>query len=182
MMTRDEFFRALLAAAKEAGADEAEAYFAEDESFRALATKGVIENYAVNTAGGLSLRVLKDGKMGSSFTEALDNDLNTSLAVTALYDVLKEKTTGKTKLALLAEFDSVLGLNLISASNALNAEKEKDVNGISPEDAPIIALINERTEAKKAKNYARADEIRRELSEMGITLIDTAEGTKFERA
>ena len=57
MMTRDEFFRALLAAAKEAGADEAEAYFAEDESFRALATKGVIENYAVNTAGGLSLRV-----------------------------------------------------------------------------------------------------------------------------
>ena len=121
-------------------------------------------------------------KLRSSFTEALDNDLNTSLAVTALYDVLKEKTTGKTKLALLAEFDSVLGLNLISASNALNAEKEKDVNGISPEDAPIIALINERTEAKKAKNYARADEIRRELSEMGITLIDTAEGTKFERA
>ena len=74
MMTRDEFFRALLAAAKEAGADEAEAYFAEDESFRALATKGVIENYAVNTAGGLSLRVLKDGKMGSSFTEALDEE------------------------------------------------------------------------------------------------------------
>ena len=91
MMTRDEFFRALLAAAKEAGADEAEAYFAEDESFRALATKGVIENYAVNTAGGLSLRVLKDGKMGSSFTEALDEEaipmlVKNALASAALID------------------------------------------------------------------------------------------------
>ena len=91
MMTRDEFFRALLRAAKEAGADEAEAYFAEDESFRALASKGQIDDYSVNTAGGVSLRVLKDGRMGSSFTEALDEEaipmlVNNALASAALID------------------------------------------------------------------------------------------------
>ena len=90
MMTRDEFFRALLRAAKEAGADEAEAYFAEDESFRALASKGQIDDYSVNTAGGVSLRVLKDGRMGSSFTEALDEE-----AIRLLKEGPKWKTRNK---------------------------------------------------------------------------------------
>ena len=91
MMTRDDFFRALLAAAKEAGADDAEAYFAETESFRVLAAKGEIEDYAVNKSGGVSLRVLKNGKMGSSYTEALDEEaidmlVKNALASAALID------------------------------------------------------------------------------------------------
>ena len=66
-MTRDEFFRALLRAAKEAGADEAEAYFAEDESFRALASKGQIDDYSVNTAGGVSLRNMWERRQATKF-------------------------------------------------------------------------------------------------------------------
>ena len=122
------------------------------------------------------------------FVEAMDNDLNTSLAVTALYDVLKAKTTDATKLALFADFDRVLSLDLIGHANALRAKQEeeaKKVNaapeGVSPELVQEVeALIVERAEAKKAKNYARADEIRKYLADKGITLIDSSAGTTYK--
>ena len=120
--------------------------------------------------------------LDGAFREALDNDLNTSLAVTALYDVLKSKTNDATKLALIKEFDKVLSLDLIGHAEALKkAEAEitpASADGITAEE--IEALIIERKEAKKAKNFARADEIRQYLSDKGITLIDTREGTTYK--
>ena len=118
------------------------------------------------------------------FTDALDNDLNTSLAVTALYDVFKLKTNDKTKLALIESFETVLDLGLIDAAKKLNEQKAKEAAeenaGIDPE---LLAYINEKIEArrsaKKAKNFAEADAIRDELLAKGITLLDTREGTKF---
>ncbi len=118
------------------------------------------------------------------FTDALDNDLNTSLAVTALYDVFKLKTNDKTKLALIESFETVLDLGLIPAANKLREEKNKaaaeENSGIDPE---LLAYINEKIEArkaaKKAKDFALADSIRDELLAKGITLLDTREGTKF---
>ncbi len=114
----------------------------------------------------------------ASFKAALDNDLNTSLAVTALYDVLKAPVSDAEKLSLLADFDRVLSLNLIEAAEKMRAE-----NAAPAADdetvAKIEALIAERLEAKKAKNYARADEIRAELTAMGVTLKDTPEGTTY---
>ena len=119
------------------------------------------------------------------FTDALDNDLNTSLAVTALYDVLKARTTPATKLALIADFDRVLDLGLIAAAEKVKKESEprEEDDGIDHNDPfvkEIEALIVERAEAKKAKNYARADEIRQLLADKGVTLIDTPQGTKFK--
>ena len=115
--------------------------------------------------------------LDGAFREALDNDLNTSLAVTALYDVLKAKTNNATKLALIAEFDKVLSLDLIGHAEALKkAEAEAapaTADGITAEE--IEALIVERKDAKKAKNFARADDIRQYLSSKGVTLIDTRE-------
>ena len=120
--------------------------------------------------------------LDAKFREALDNDLNTSLAVTALYDVLKAKTTDATKLALIAEFDKVLSLDLIGHAEALKNNAADTTaagaDGISAEE--IEALITERKEAKKAKNFARADEIRQFLSDKGVTLIDTREGTTYK--
>ncbi len=118
------------------------------------------------------------------FVAALDNDMNTSLAVTALYDVLKAKTTPATKLALIADFDRVLDLDLIGAAKKENEEQQKaeaddGIDHHDPRVQRIEALIAERAEAKKAKNYARADEIRKILSDEGVTLIDTPQGTKF---
>ena len=118
-------------------------------------------------------------KLKSSFTDALDSDLNTSLAITALYDVLKADINGRTKYALIEDFDRVLSLGLLEA-----AKKQK--NTASPSaadselDAKIRAMIDERAEAKKAKNYARAVEIRAELTAMGVTLTDTKDGTTYK--
>jgi len=124
------------------------------------------------------------------FTDALDNDLNTSLAVTALYDVLKYKTDDGTKLALLGEFDSVLGLDLLKKAEvrrladarAAQSAGQFTVVSESGEDAPdITAKIMARAEAKKAKSFAEADRIRDELKAAGIELTDLPNGVKWRR-
>ena len=108
-----------------------------------------------------------------AFTDAMDADLNTSLAVTCVYDVLKAKDIGgATKRALLSDFDRVLGLDLLKA-------EESKSDGIS--DAEVEALIARRAAAKKEKNYAEADRIRAELAAAGIVLADSPAGTTFTR-
>jgi cysteinyl-tRNA synthetase len=118
------------------------------------------------------------------FTDALDNDLNTSLAVTAIYDVLKLRTNDKTKLALIEDFERVLSLGIMDAANKIKAkeaaEKAEENAGVDPELlAYITTKIEERKNAKKARDFALADAIRDELLSKGITLLDTREGTKF---
>jgi len=128
----------------------------------------------------------------AKFCAALDNDLNTSLAVTALYDVLKAKTTDDTKLAAIADFDRVLGLELIEKADAKREADKKAAaaaantefaviseDGI--EDAEITAKILARRDAKKAKNFAEADRIRDELTAAGIELTDIPNGAKWKR-
>ncbi len=110
----------------------------------------------------------------AAFQKVLDNDLNTSLAVTAVYDVLKLSTTGATKRALLADFDQVLQLGLLEAK-----EDEKTSAGSDDLTREILEKIEARRAAKAAKNYAEADRIRAELAARGITLIDTKDGTTF---
>ena len=112
-----------------------------------------------------------------NFREALDTDLNTSLAVTALYDVLKAKIADGTKLALIGEFDTVLSLGLLEAA----AKKREEAAAPREGDAEIDALVAARTEAKKARNFAEADRIRDQLKDMGIVLVDTKEGTTWHR-
>ena len=131
------------------------------------------DSSAIDTESAAALR--------KRFTDALDNDLNTSLAITALYDLLKAKTNAATKLSLIAEFDTVLGLDLIKAAEKQLSQKQEEA---TPSDDPFIAeieaMIQKRKEAKKAKDYATADSIRKELADKGVTLIDTAEGTKYK--
>ena len=121
------------------------------------------------------------------FKAALDNDLNTALAVTSLYDVLKAKTSDSTKLAMLSEIDSVLGLGLLTAAEKARAAKPKAVAG-QPEavfgegDPEIDALVLRRQQARKEKNWAEDDRIRDELTNMGITLVDTKEGVHWSRS
>ena len=113
------------------------------------------------------------------FNNALNGDLNTSLAVTAVYDVLKAKCSDATKLAALADFDTVLSLNLISAANKLREAKaaEEAANA----DPEIDALVAQRTAAKKAKDFGTADRIRDELKARGIEIIDTPQGAKWRK-
>jgi len=113
------------------------------------------------------------------FVGALNGDLNTSLAVTALYDVLKAKTNDATKLAAVADFDQVLSLNLIQAAETIRKKEAEEAAASA--DPEIDALVAARTAAKKAKNYAEADRIRDELKARGVEIIDTPQGTKWKK-
>ena len=118
-------------------------------------------------------------KLQEKFLNALNGDLNTSLAITAVYDVLKAKCNDATKLAALADFDKVLSLNMIEAAQALRKKQaEEEAANADPE---IDALVAARTEAKKAKNWAEADRIRDELKARGIEIIDTPQGAKWRK-
>ena len=122
-------------------------------------------------------------KLDASFREALDSDLNTSMAVTALYDVFKAKIADGTKLALIGKFDEVLSLGLLAAAEkAKESEENKGQNGGIDEElrSKIEDMIRQRADAKAAKNYAEADRIRDELTAMGVTLADSKEGTTYK--
>ncbi len=132
--------------------------------------------------GELDAAAFAEGR--KKFTDALDNDLNTSLAITALYDVFKLKTNGRTKLALVEEMDKVLCIGLLEARARAISDKKQEQSEQTPDVSPeLLEYINEmiaaRKQAKADKNYAEADRIRVELLEKGITLVDTREGTKF---
>ena len=119
------------------------------------------------------------GQLKEKFVGALNGDLNTSLAVTALYDVLKAKANDATKLYALKDFDQVLSLNLLAAAQAL--QKKQAEEAAASADPEIDALVAARTEAKKAKNFGEADRIRDQLKEMGVEIIDTPQGAKWRK-
>ena len=124
------------------------------------------------------------------FNKALGNDLNTSLAVTALYDVLKYQTNDATKLFVLDDFDKVLSLDLLKKAaeqrKLLESEKAKAgtyniLSETGEQDEAVTALIQARYEAKKAKNFAEADRIRDALKEQGVEVTDIPGGAKWRR-
>ncbi len=110
----------------------------------------------------------------NSFTNALDNDLNTSLAITVLYDVLKSNTTAKTKLALVEEFDKVFSLDLLNQAKHIEDKKDE-----IPEE--IVELVQKRKTARANKDFALADSIRDEISKMGYIIEETRQGTKIKK-
>ena len=131
----------------------------------------------MNAEGEVDAVALEELK--AKFVNALNGDLNTSLAVTAVYDVLKAKCNDATKLAALADFDKVLSLNMLQAAAEL-AKKQAQEEAANA-DPEIDALVAQRTEAKKNKNWAEADRIRDELKARGIEIIDTPQGAKWRK-
>lgn len=105
------------------------------------------------------------------FKENMDNDLNTSLGITSVYDVLKANISDATKIYLLNDFDKVLSLDLVKTANKLKEEKNSSVD-----TAKVEELIKKRTEARANKDWATADAIRDELNAMNVVIKDTPEG------
>lgn len=105
------------------------------------------------------------------FADAIMDDMNTSNALTTLYDVLKDDMNDATKVALIRLFDTVLSLDLL---------KEDDKKIDDELEEYILLMIEKRKKAKENKDYELADEIRNELLEKNIVIKDTREGTIYE--
>ncbi len=114
----------------------------------------------------------------TKFDEAMDDDFNTADAIAAIFELVKyansNVSSGNTKAFIQAVRDEIIKLCDILG---IIAEEQQGLL-----DEEIEKLIQERQEARKAKNFARADEIRNQLLEQGITLLDTREGVKWKRA
>ena len=107
------------------------------------------------------------------FNEAMGNDINTSQALTVLYDVLKADMNDVSKRFLVEDFDKVLSLGLLDAADNSGDAVDEELSKM------VESLIAERNAARKEKNFARADEIRQELLDKGIEIKDTREGTTW---
>ncbi len=114
----------------------------------------------------------------TKFDEAMDDDFNTADAIAAIFELVKyansNLTSANSKELVQAVYRELV--DLCGILGLIVEEKEELL------DADIEALIEERQAARKAKNFARADEIRNQLAEQGITLLDTREGVKWKRA
>ena len=111
---------------------------------------------------------VKYEKYLSDFKKALEDDLNTSMALAVLYDVLKENMSALTKLKLVEEFDKVLGLDLLKKEEVEISQEIKD-------------LAEERWIAKQNKDWAKADKLRQILLEKGFVVKDSKEGYALEK-
>lgn len=151
-------------------------------SFEVLDNMSAVYDKLVKKIGTLDRSGAVDQAKFASYREkfeaALCDDLNSSMAITVLYDMLKDDMSDATKYALAESFDEVLSLNLTTAYAAREAD-----NGVDAElERYVLARIEERKAAKKEKDFARADAIRNELLEKGIVLEDTREGVKWKKA
>ena len=143
--------------------------FTEDNLVQAEKTLTKLRNRISNLVDEGEVETKNFDKYKAKFVEDLEDDLNTANAISVLYEVLKDnEMNDKTKLALVEDFDRVFSLDLI-----VKAPEENDQF--------ILDKIEERTQAKKDKDYEKADSIRNELMEMGIQLIDTKDGTTYKR-
>ena len=122
--------------------------------------------------------ILKSQEYITSFENAMDDDFNTADAISAIFELVKHANTTATAESSTVYLQGLLEtIVMLTDVMGLIVEKEEE---LLAED--IEALIAERQEARKAKNFARADEIRKELLDKGIILEDTREGVKWKRA
>ncbi len=119
----------------------------------------------------------KAGAYVTKFEEAMDDDFNTADAIAAIFELVKFSNTNVKEDSSGAFADGLLEIlkKLCDVLGIITEKKEEML------DKEIEDLIEERQEARKAKNFARADEIRDELLKKGILLKDTREGVKWQR-
>ncbi|MDD2189771.1 MAG: cysteine--tRNA ligase [Eubacteriales bacterium] len=159
-----------------------------DQAQNALArmqnAKNNLKHLSENSTGNMSEDELKSFEAletyRDKFISAMDDDLNTADAISAVFELIKDINT-KTKNGSTIEFaEKCLSLlDELTAVLGLLRETEEDSDDINDE---ILKLIDERQAARKAKNFARADEIRDILKERGISLEDTPQGIRIIKA
>ncbi len=120
----------------------------------------------------------KTSEYVDSFERAMDDDFNTADAIASIFDLVKYSNTTANEDSSKAYLQGILDL-ILKLTDVLGIIVEKEEELLAED---IEALIEERQAARKAKNFARADEIRDELLAKGIILEDTREGVKWKKA
>ena len=141
-------------------------------------------NYLLEKAQGDTMRgeeekLAEEAKgFADKFDAAMEDDFNTADAISAIFELVKFANTNASEESSAA-FIKALKEEIVTLSDICGLLVEKAEEML---DEEIEQLIEERQAARKAKNFARADEIRNMLSERGILLEDTREGVKWKRA
>ncbi|MBR1864312.1 MAG: cysteine--tRNA ligase [Ruminococcus sp.] len=112
------------------------------------------------------------------FKEQMDSDINTANGLTVLYDVLRANASAATKLAAIEDFDRVFSLDLIAKAKKA-AQEQKDSAADIPKE--VMALVEERKAARKAKDFAKADELRDKITSLGYAVKETRQGTEITK-
>jgi len=115
----------------------------------------------------------------SAFEEAMEDDNNTANASTAVFEIVRIANATANEASTKAYVEYVTNVIHTLCDGVLGVISDRKAEGL---EAEVEALIAERTEARKEKNWAKADEIRNKLTEMGIILEDTKEGVKWKKA
>lgn len=111
----------------------------------------------------------------SRFTGQIFNDLNMPRALAVMWGLLKDDSVpAADKLAVLLEMDRVLGMSL----EKVDAQEDSSTDAIAPE---AMEMVRQRTEAKKARDFATADRLRAQLEEAGYVVMDTPAGTTLSK-
>lgn len=133
---------------------------------------------AEDMSAGEKKQAAEAAELAKKFDEAMDDDFNTADAISAVFELVKFANTNADESSSKA-FISALKDEIITLTDicGLTVERGEEIL-----DSEIESLIAERQEARKAKNFARADEIRDLLTQKGIVLEDTREGVKWKRA
>ena len=146
-----------------------------------------IDGYAIRKVGIPSLVLMERAALAvademdafvKKYEAAMDDDLNTADAISVIFELVKYANVNVTEDSTKSTVELVLNTvtKLCDILGIITEKKEEIL------DSDIEALIEERQAARRAKNFARADEIRDQLSDMGIILEDTREGVKWKRA
>lgn len=109
-------------------------------------------------------------KYEEQFLDAINDDMNMPVAISIVWEIAKEKEKSNDFYELIKKFDSVLSLDL-------DKNDKEDIN--IPEDIKLI--LNERKDARKNKNFAKSDELRDKLKELGYIVKDTKDGQIIEK-
>ena len=144
--------------------------FSYDNLMQAQNTLNKLRNKIANLKNDGDVQSDLFNQYTDKFKACLEDDLNTANALAVLYELLKDSSVhDKTKIELIQSFDTVLSLDLFKMD-----EVDSDL------DSEIQELIEERSEAKKNKDFSKADKIRDDLLARGVKLIDSREGTTYE--
>lgn len=141
--------------------------------------KDIMKEGADREVSGAEQALLEEARgFAAKFDEAMDDDFNTADAIAAIFELVRfanaNVNTDSSRQYAKAVYEEMVQLSDILG---LTVEREEEIL-----DGDIERLIEDRQAARKAKNFARADEIRDELLARGIILKDTREGVKWQRA